>query len=192
MARGIILRHFTSQQWQCSLTLLSIVLHCVLLRRQTSVICSAPTSQHTHLTTSTLIKRVLVYKTRATGLNRINLSVQRLSVETGAKSPFSRSDSYDVAGRVRDCALSSFVEPFARRNAVSSAANGAWNGKRPSSDNPPPYDPPLLPLTCANEISLCWVNFVRLNPSVDPLCAWYVQIGEPKFTVDYFSFSFSK
>ena len=91
-----------------------------------TVICTVPTSQHTHLTVSALIKGVLdVYKTRATGLNRINLSVQRLSVETGANSPFSPSDSYDVAGRVRDCALSSFVEPFARRNAVSSAVNGA-------------------------------------------------------------------
>lgn len=53
-------------------------------------------------------------------LNRINLSVQRF---WGCR--VCTSDSYDVLGRVRDCALGSFVEPFARRNAVSSAANGA-------------------------------------------------------------------
>ncbi|CAH2059334.1 unnamed protein product, partial [Iphiclides podalirius] len=34
-------------------------------------------------------------------------------------------------------APSPFPGPFARRNAVSSVANGAYNGKRPSGDNPP-------------------------------------------------------
>ena len=47
-------------------------------------------------------------------------------------------DSYDT-GRASP---SSFVEPFAGWNAVSSVANGAWNGKRPTGDRPP--NPPTL------------------------------------------------
>lgn len=81
-----------------------------------------------------------------TVLNRINLSTQRLfsGSQVWGGGSFT-SDSYDVAGRVRDCALASFAEPFGRRNAVSSAANGAWNGKRPSGDNPVPLASPSSP-----------------------------------------------
>lgn len=53
------------------------------------------------------------------------ISTKAFSPVSGASEVPLASDSYDVAGRVRGCALASFVEPFARRNAVSSAANGA-------------------------------------------------------------------
>lgn len=72
-----------------------------------------------------VVTKMTTPKERAV-LNRINLSTQRLFAgsEVWGEGSFT-SDSYDVAGRVRDCALASFAEPFARRNAVSSAANGA-------------------------------------------------------------------